>query len=1565
MSASYANGTPVTDRREQDPMGTKDGEGKPRAKTQYSQSHMGQGKERNAGKQGTDHHKASTSRKAEFGAGSERWSSRQQELHAYGEYVEKKKKVAPNQGGERVNQHMPYEMPITSEGIALKTTDVGPGRRRHAIGKERMEEWEVDPADDTEGDHLMPEVMEVDGREGSQSRAGEANGRSAVVQGITVLLGSGDRRAQRSAYVKTSKSPVGARMSSSEYPPQLVQGGLVSAAFTPSSVQQTSPPGKHEATVARVKRCLLLADREGKELEGDERQLQVVLASNKEKEATGAMDLELARANENSTGVWNCRGARKKEALDRCRVLIRDHKLDVLVLLETLGRHSGPLEQRAREKRCSGVAALGPKGKAFARFVDESGLCDLGYEGIPYTWCNNQQGARRIWIRLNRALANTAWVSEHPECKVQHLDRGASDHAPLLLTVPAGTTRSKRPFRFELLWMEYEECQNVIQETWKRQANGNPMQAFSHRLSELRRSLSNWNRAAVGNVERRIKVTNLKLADLEELDANGLLSEEGMQSLRSFYNCKIALNRQLNIKWLQRSRLRWTEDGDRNTKFFHLSATMRRRRNSIAGILGEDGCWIQESAEVSSCFTAFYQRLWGEADAVDPGSQAWPSLPSISPEEASLLQRPVTEEEIKEVVWSLPKVKAPGPDGMQAEVYTKYWDTMGGDLCRAVGHFFNSASMPKAWGDTFITLIPKKEHPVKVADYRPIALCNVSYKVIAKIMANRLKAVLAKIIGPEQAAFVAGRSIEDNTLAAQEVAHSMATDKSGQPIMMIKMDMEKAYDRVSWSAVVEVLRRMGFPTRWCNWVQACIASPRFALLINGSPTTWITPRSGLRQGDPISPYLFIIVTQVLLGLINEKAAQGLLRGFRVREVQLSHLLYADDLLFMLEATPANAYSILESLSQYERLTNQRVNYSKSELYLSRRVGAEEGCHLSALLGLKEAGMPFKYLGVLISGRRVKVQEQQELVERISKRLAGWKGTLLSQVGKLTLIKAALLAIPSYWLGSTWVPNGVLEEIEKKARNFLWKNQDGHGLHLMNWAQVTLAKRQGGLGVRRLREARTAHLGKLVFKFLNREQAPWIQLMQAKYGRLHPWETSKSLQPSWMWRALTKTANQIRMGCRVLIGNGTGTSAAFDSWLHEIPWSRQPRVLAPRLMDETLSVANLTRDGQWTPVQLAREAGSELAFEITNFSMGAAASEDRWIWWPHPRGTPSVKAIYQSLLPQSAQLWAGWSNLWRLQVSPRIRVFCWKLLWGRLLTRAYLHYLHIGPEDRCAMCGLFSETSEHLLFSCRYSREVWAILGTRERLVAADIDQDWITKEWGAGAEEDGRAKGLIACTLWSLWKSRNGVVFREKRTPELVVVRAAVQMAEEYRCVIKRKTPKLRMTRKPWEPPEPGWIKANTDGALRAGAYQGGATAIFRNAEGEFLQAGWEPCPGTSALHSELWAIRLALRMARGGPRLQVESDCTEAISYMQQPERSPWRVRNLARECAKLANSFGEVRLSHVGREANAVADWAAAKASLASGYCHVERLNNAPPEICNLLAVDADTWRQNYNLS
>ncbi|XP_072966874.1 uncharacterized protein [Typha angustifolia] len=162
-----------------------------------------------------------------------------------------------------------------------------------------------------------------------------------------------------------------------------------------------------------------------------------------------------------------------------------------------------------------------------------------------------------------------------------------------------------------------------------------------------------------------------------------------------------------------------------------------------------------------------------------------------------------------------------------------------------------------------------------------------------------------------------------------------------------------------------------------------------------------------------------------------------------------------------------------------------------------------------------------------------------MVERIEKRLAAWKRSLLSQASKVTLVNSTLMRIPAYWLGSSW-----LSDVE------------------------------GGLGVRRLKDARTADLGKLVFKVLNGEQTSWVKIIKAIYGSLDPRETKVPITTSWFWRALVRTSSRLKMGCHKLMGNGRNTRAAFEPWLSEVPWCLQPRIMANKLMDEQLMVVDI-------------------------------------------------------------------------------------------------------------------------------------------------------------------------------------------------------------------------------------------------------------------------------------------------------------------------------------------------------------------------------------------------------
>ena len=202
--------------------------------------------------------------------------------------------------------------------------------------------------------------------------------------------------------------------------------------------------------------------------------------------------------------------------------------------------------------------------------------------------------------------------------------------------------------------------------------------------------------------------------------------------------------------------------------------------------------------------------------------------------------------------------------------------------------------------ETHIRLIPKVTGARSVAEYRPIALCNTHYKIIAKILTRRLKPLLPLLISKTQSAFVAGRAIADNVLITHETLHFLRTSEATKRCSMaMKTDMSKAYDRIEWSFVKEVLGMLGFDARWISWIMSCIESVSYSFLINGTPQGSIRPSRGLRQGDPLSPYVFILCTEVLSALCTKGQANGTLPGVKVARGSpaINHLLFAEDTMF--------------------------------------------------------------------------------------------------------------------------------------------------------------------------------------------------------------------------------------------------------------------------------------------------------------------------------------------------------------------------------------------------------------------------------------------------------------------------------------------------------------------------------------------------------------------------------------------------------------------------------------------------------------------------------------------
>ncbi|KAF2302890.1 hypothetical protein GH714_010306 [Hevea brasiliensis] len=294
--------------------------------------------------------------------------------------------------------------------------------------------------------------------------------------------------------------------------------------------------------------------------------------------------------------------------------------------------------------------------------------------------------------------------------------------------------------------------------------------------------------------------------------------------------------------WRPKSRVQWVKEGDKNTKFFHLAASNRRRKNFIGCIKTSSGMVTDVNgirAEAVNDFTA----LFSESDYSRP-SLLIGNITSLPPSSAELLEAPFSYEEIQAAVWYCGNGKAPGPDGFNFSFFKASWDFIWPDIMRMVDEFFRTSCLSKGNNSSFVTLAPKISGSSLLLDYRPISLIGSLYKIVAKTLANRLRVVIGQVIGSQQSAFIRGRQILDGALIAREAIHSPKKKNHGG--FMFKVDFQKAFNSVNLRFLLSIMEQMGFGPRCCGWIRDCLTAAKISVLINGSPTQQFSIAEGLR-----------------------------------------------------------------------------------------------------------------------------------------------------------------------------------------------------------------------------------------------------------------------------------------------------------------------------------------------------------------------------------------------------------------------------------------------------------------------------------------------------------------------------------------------------------------------------------------------------------------------------------------------------------------------------------------------------------------------------------------------
>ncbi|XP_062113923.1 uncharacterized protein LOC133824924 [Humulus lupulus] len=682
------------------------------------------------------------------------------------------------------------------------------------------------------------------------------------------------------------------------------------------------------------------------------------------------------------------------------------------------------------EERISGTKRQKCSG-AFKNCVEYCKVGDVKFTGSFFTWNNKQDLATRIYFKIDRFVAE-----------------------------------GKKPFRYFRMWQKVLDFKKRLERNWLVKDGGAPMFQLIQKLKRVKQILKDINKSEIGDIQAAHARSYQALMDFQE----DLIHKPLEYDLISKENEARATYKEINATYLsflqQKAKFHWMKDGDDNTSFFHTSIRHRRVVNRIYSIKDTDGVWVDKPDQVIVAFLKFYYRLLGSK--MDGRKSVLPQVinqgPKITKDQMSLLTSEFSNEEVKAAVFGIPGNKSPGLDGFSSFFFQDNWEVVGNSVYEAVKSFLHTGRLLKEINSTTITLIPKGKYPENVMNFRPIACCNVVYKAATKYICSRLRMVLPDLIVQNQIGFFQGRYITYNIMICQDLIRHYGRSNSKLKCM-IKLDLRKAYDTIEWDSLEEMLYAFDFPDDFIKLVMICVRTPRFSLMFNGSLHGFFAAKRGLRQGDPLSPLLFVLGMKYLSRIMLKI---GKIEGFkfhdRCRPLKLNHLCFADDVLLFCHGDFKSIYLMLRGMKLFSQTSGLQPNATKSALYCSNMNDLEVQRVIDSS-GFTRQHLPFRYLGIPICAKR---------------------------------ISAVLMAIHTYWAQIMILPKKVLHQVNTIRRNFLWKGLvESSNSGQVSWDDICKTKAEGGLGFRRINEWNEAAIEWWVYKAPSISSWYWKQIVKVK------------------------------------------------------------------------------------------------------------------------------------------------------------------------------------------------------------------------------------------------------------------------------------------------------------------------------------------------------------------------------------------------------------------------------------------------------------------------------------
>ncbi|XP_074300009.1 uncharacterized protein LOC141631206 [Silene latifolia] len=653
---------------------------------------------------------------------------------------------------------------------------------------------------------------------------------------------------------------------------------------------------------------------------------------------------------------------------------------------------------------------------------------------------------------------------------------------------------------------------------------------------------------------------------------------------------------------------------------------------------------------------------------------------------------------------------------------------------------------------------------------------------------------MGKLVGDFQNAFVPGRNIGDNILYTNEILQKISSSRNGRMgRMAFKADMSKAYDRLDWNFIRGTLHLMGFPPNFIQLIMKCITTVSYEILVNGVPSRRIYPSCGLRQGDPLSPYIFVLCTEVLSLNILRMEKEGLIQGIKVsrNSIPTSHMLFADDSMFFIEGSSKSCESLDKVIKDYCHASGQVINDNKSSMMIS------SSSSLSfARKCLKTFNIPCgtnlgSYLGIptdagLSGGNRSKREIFEFIIDKVRKRLSSWNCILLSPAGRLALISSVLSSLSVYFLSVFKIPVSVTKILDAILSHFWWS---GHKKSpSISWCSrlfLSQPKGNGGLGIRRMNEFNQALLAKIGWRMLTHPNSILSKSIGVKYGL--KWRDGDlrfndgKSNFSWGWKGIVWGLQLIKPLLAWNISPSSDLGVWNTKWVHGT-------VLKPRCVELLMDSPNLCNlrikdlicnSNSWDHRLVSMSFDESSVNDILAIPIPCSQGGDNFYWSASSSGNYSVKIGYHIALQNSWNISASPKDrsrvpaaymgvfqkiLWNLPGPKSWTIVMWKLLTESLPTgEGFLRRGFDGPFT-CVLCdSQETESPDHLFRDCSFANRVWAgsLLGIRAQSGGNLSLRSWVCNWLSVLFKADNKHEACLSflCTFWTIWVVRCRKIF--------------------------------------------------------------------------------------------------------------------------------------------------------------------------------------------------------------